>query len=315
MRPVLAVVAVLLLSALAPAAVAGGSQHSSDAPAAFDASAHSPAVPATTGSVEAVESVNQTVTGTVTYANGSVAGDATVLVGSRTQLENSSPAELRELAAADPQDVAVTRTDAAGNYSLTPGEGVPTDAVVAVSDDGVSQVQPFGTGAVNLTLRPDRTLAVETPAVRAEPGSRTTVSFQLVNNGDEPVEGLQVTLGRLPDGWNVVDTAPGSATYSQANTTFTWERIEPGERVTAEMRVFVAINAEKRTYDLPVFADSESHVVRAGTLSVAVAYPTDEPSGTAADGEGTGLSAPGFGPVVAVAALLGVALAAIARRN
>lgn len=303
MRTVLAVVAVLLLSALVPAAVAGGSQHSPTTPA------HSLDAPGS------AESVNRTVTGTVTYANGTAAGDATVLVGNRTRLANASPAELRELAAGDPQGVATTRTDAAGNYSLTPGDDVPADAVVAVSDDGVSQVQPFEAGPVDLTLRPDRTLAVETPSVRAEPGSRATVSFQLVNDGNDPVKGLEVTLGRLPDGWNVVDAAPGSATYSSATRTFSWDTVEPGEQVTAEMRLFVAVDAEKRPHHIPVFADSDSHVVRSGNLSVTVAYPTDEPSGTAADGDGTGLSAPGFGPVVAAVALLAAALIAVARRR
>lgn len=300
MRFVLAVVALLVLSGLAPTAVAGGSQ------SAFESGS-------ATG---AIQTANQSVSGTVTYTNGSAAGNATVLVGSRALFEKSSPSELREVASGDPQDVAVAQADADGSYSLTVGENVDAEAIVAVSPDGVSRVQPFEAGTVDLTLRPGKTLAVETPSVRAEPGARAPVSFELVNTGDRPVEGLQVTLGKLPEGWNVADTDPGSATYSPSNLTFAWDTIEPGERVTAEMRVFVAIDADKRTYDLPVFADSESHPVEAGTLSVTVAYPTDEPSGTdVADDQGTGISVPGFGPVVAVIALLGAALAVVARRD
>lgn len=308
--PVAFALVLLVLAPVAPAATA-----ISAAPGAGSAAAQ-----ASSGSGAAA---NQTVSGTVTYANGSVAGDATVLVGSRAFFEKSSPSDLRDVANGSAQDVAVAETDADGSYSLTAGEGVDAEAIVAVSPTGISRVHPFEAGQRNLTLQTTKALQVETSDARTEPGGRVYVTLRLKNTDDAPVEGLKMTLGKLPKGWNVVGTNSESGEWAAANRTFTWDTVESGEWVEAEVRLFVAIDADTRTHELPVFATSATHNVDAGNASVTVAYPgdttsqtgvTDGGAGGGADGGDSGVSTPGFGPVVAVVALLGGA-ALLARRD
>lgn len=325
MRLVTATLALLLLfglgptAALVPVAAADGPNHpsTSSLDGAADAAATSAAV-STTGSApdsQARQAENQTISGTVTDANGSIVSDATVLVGSRALFEKSSPSELRELAGGSAQDVAVATTDAEGTYSLTVGENVEAEAVVAVSADGVSRVQPFEAGELNLTLRSTKSLTMETTGANTEPGGRATVTFRLKNTDDTAVEGLKVTLGKLPDGWNVASSNSETGTYSTANRTFTWDTIEAGETVEAQVRLFVAIDADTKTYDLPIFATSKTHNVEAGNVSVGVAYPGDGTTETGADQNGdSGVETPGFGPVVAILAVAGAALV-LARRS
>lgn len=265
----------------------------------------------------ATRTANATLSGTVTTGNGSAVGDAAVLVGSRAFFEKASPSELRQAAADDPEDVAVTETDADGTYSLTVGEDVDAEAVVAVSPAGVSRVRSFEAGEMDLTIQTTKPLELQLSDENTEPGGRTTVEFRLKNTDDVAVEGLQVSLGKLPEGWNVVSGETESGSFSSANRTFTWNAVEPGEWVGAEVRLFVAIDAERTTHELPVFATSGTHDVAAGNVSVTVAYPGDGPSETATAedaGDDSAVDTPGFGPVVALAALLGVTLL-LARRE
>lgn len=331
MRPVPAAFALVLLVGLGPAAVFG--------PAAAAESNHDPGAAPSLASTDggspvqtlggsAAQSVGQsatrtadaTLSGTVTDGNGSAVGDAVVLVGSRAFFEKASPSQLRQAAEDDPQDVAVAETDADGTYSLTVGEGVDAEAVVAVSPAGVSRVRSFEAGEMDLTIRTTKPLELQLSDANTEPGGRTTVEFRLKNTDDAAVEGLQVTLGKLPEGWNVVSGETESGTFSSANRTFTWDAIEPGAWVGAEVRLFVAIDAERTTHELPVFATSATHDVAAGNVSVTVAYPGDGPSETATAEDAGGVTddsavdTPGFGPVVALAALLGAALL-LARRE
>lgn len=309
MRPVLALLALLLLAASGSVAVA------EIPPSAAQTNQAG-------GSARSAQSTeNATLTGTVTTIDGAPAANATVLVGSRALFEKSSPSELRAMAADDPQDVAVVETDADGRFSVTPGEAVDREAVVALSERGVSRIVPYEPGSVNLTLRSTKALSLRTPSARAEPGGRAVLTFELRNTDDVAVENLRLTLGKLPDGWNVADATAESGTYSEANRTFRWETVEPGERVQATLRVFVGLDAETKTYTLPVFADSATHGVEAGDVSVRVAYPTEEPNtGAVTDGGEGGDDAfdPGVGPLVAVVlavGVLGVALAGLFLRD
>ncbi|KPN29874.1 NPCBM-associated, NEW3 domain of alpha-galactosidase [Halolamina pelagica] len=237
MRPLLLVA--LLSLVVAPAAVA--------APAGASAA---PAVQTDTN-----------LSGTVSYLNGSAIADATVIVGSEARLGNASESELRALAADPPDDVATATTNASGGYEMTVADDVDAELVVAVAEDGVSRLRSYVAGEMDLTVRTTATLTLESPSLTAEPGERVHVPFSLTNTGDQPVEGLSLSV-TLPDGWNHVSATSETGTYHQSNRTFTWGPIEPGETVEASFRIFVgldAVNDSAETYELATFADSRTH--------------------------------------------------------
>lgn len=248
-----------------------------------------------------------TLSGTVSYLNGSAVADATVLVGSEARLGNASEDELRELAADPPDDVATATTNDSGAYALSPGDDVDAELVVAVSPNGVSVPRRYAAGELDLTVRTTTALTFESQSVTAEPSERIYVPFTLTNTGDQPVEGLSLSL-TLPQGWNHVSAASDSGTYHESNRTFTWDRVEPGETVEASFRIFVALGAlndSAQTYELATFVDSRTHPVDAPAAEINVRYPTER----------TDAEAPGFGvPAALVAvALLGATL--LARRD
>ena len=283
MRPLLLVALVSLV--VAPAAVA--------APAGASA-------PAT--------QTDTTLSGTVSYLNGSAVADATVIVGSRDRLGNASEDELREIAADPPDDVVTATTTASGGYNVTvPGE-IDAEVVVAVSEDGASRPRNYVAGEMDLTVRTTERLTFEPGEVTAEPGERVRVPFTLNNTGDQAVEGLSLSL-TLPNGWNHVSATSETGTYHQSNRTFTWDSVPPGESVEAEFRIFVgldAINDSAQTYELAVFADSRTHPIGAPAAELTVRYPTER----------TDAEIPGFGPTTAIGAIAALAgAAALARRD
>ncbi|MFW5939344.1 MAG: NEW3 domain-containing protein [Halolamina sp.] len=248
-----------------------------------------------------------TVSGTVTYLNGSAVADATVIVGSEQRLGNASEDELREIAADPPEDVVTTTANDSGGYSINASDDVDAETIVAVSEDGASRPRNYVAGEMDLTVRTTETLTFAAEPVTAEPSERVHVPFSLTNTGDEPVEGLSLSL-TLPDGWNHVSAESESGTFHEGNRTFTWDRVEPGETVEASFRVFVAIGAiddSAETYELDTFADSRTHAIDAPPAEITVRYPT----------EGTDAMGPGFGAPAALAALVALAGAAMARRD
>lgn len=285
--PLLAVI--LLVVAAVPAGVAG-------APAS-----HGPA--ATTDAT-----AQTTLSGTVTYLNGTAAEGVTVLVGNGSLLTNASTEQLRELAADPPADAATATTDAEGRYTLTATDSVDAEAVVAVSAAGTSRIRRYSGGELNLTLRTTEPLAFESEPVTNEPGGRATVTFTLEHSGDQAVEGLSLALGALPDGWNVARTTAEGGSYTESNRTFTWSRVEPGETITAELTLFVALGAlddsdGPETFTFPMFAGSNTHPVSTDDTVITVRYPTER----------TETDAPGFGVVAGVLAVLATVL--LARRQ
>lgn len=291
MRPVLLVA--LLSLVVAPAAGASAPTATTDAPTPDHA---------------AVQGAAPTLSGTVSYLNGSTVADATVLVGSESRLGNASAETLRTLAADPPGNVATATTNASGEYSLTVGEDVDAETVVAVSEGGASRPRSYTVGSLDLTIRTTTALSFESPSLTAEPSERIQVPFTLENTGDEPVEGVSLSLA-LPDGWNHVSASSGSGTFHEDNRTFTWDAVAPGESVEASFRIYVglnAINGSARTYELTTFAGSHTHPVDAPPAEISVRYPTET---TATDVPGFGLPA----ALVAVAALAGAGV--LARRD
>lgn len=299
-----ALAALLLLLVAGPAAAVGAAATTADTGAvgapAMSADGAAVSNPPTTADVAA----ETTISGTVSHLNGTAVDDATVLVGNLSRFENASTDELRDLAANPPDDVATATTNASGGFVLTAGESVDAEAVVAVSADGVSRVRRYQSGTLNLTVRTTEPLAFESTPVTGEPGGRATVTFSLASTGEQPVEGLKLTLGSLPDGWNVASTSSASAAYHDANRTFTWGTVEPGETVAAELTLFIsleAIDEESTAFEFPMFAGSDTHPVEGDSIEVTVRYPTEE----------TRTELPGFDGVAMLAAL-GAGLAVLA---
>ena len=260
------------------------------------------------GAAPASAQADTTVSGTVTYLNGTAVADATVIVGSQARLGNATEDELRAIAADPPEAVVTATTNDSGGYELTVPAEIDAETVVAVTDDGASRPRNYVAGEMNLTVRTTATLSFEPGSVTAEPGERVYVPFTLTHTGDQPLEGLSLSL-TLPDGWNHVSADSETGTYHQSNRTFTWGTVEPGETIEAEFRVFVglgAINDSAETYDLAVFADSRTHPIDAPAAPVTVRYPTER----------TDAEVPGFGAPAALAAVAALAgAAALARRD
>ena len=270
-----------------------------------------PAPSVDTTAPENVAATQTTLSGTVSYLNGTAAADATVLVGNRSQFENASTDELRELAADPPASVATATTGEDGSYTLAVNDSVDAEAVVAVSDDGVSRLRRYQSGELDLTLRTTEPLAFTAEPVTDEPGGRATVTFTLTNTGDRAVEGLKLTLGSLPDGWNVARTSASAGTYHEANRTFVWGAVEPGQTITADLTLFVALGAiddEPETFTFPMFSGSNTHPVTADDIELTVRYPTER-------AEQTQTELPGFGAPAALLALLAAVGAALITRR
>lgn len=247
-----------------------------------------------------------TLTGTVSYLNGSAVANATVLVGSEASLANASESELRELAADPPDSVATATTNESGGYEMTVGSDVNAETVVAVAADGASRPRNYVAGELDLTIRTTTALSFNSPTVPAEPGGHAEIPFTLEHTGEQPVEGLSLSL-TTPQGWNFVSASSETGTFHEDNRTFTWGTVEPGETVEASFRVFVAIgsiNDSAQTYELTTFAGSDTHPVTS-SAQVRVRYPT----------EATQTEIPGFGLPAALVALTGLAGAALARRD
>lgn len=279
-----------------------------------------------------------TVEGTVTGPDGEPAGDAVVLVGEHGLLSKMSPSELRDVAADDPQDLAVVEVVENGSFSATVDRR-HADAALALSDGGVSEVADVASGeALDLRLHERRPQTVYASAVALSHGERQTdLYLSLVNNGDEAVENMTMSVTSLPDGWSVasVETA---GTYDAEAGRLTWSSVPPGAEVDTTLVLDVPADAAVGDYAVEFGATSDSHPVSAEDAPVEVlpektagptqtvfddgtprdtddgsetdaATPTETPGMT--DGTtptATPADSPGFGAVVALAALVAGAL-------
>ncbi|MFC7044743.1 NEW3 domain-containing protein [Halobacteriaceae archaeon GCM10025711] len=257
----------------------------------------------------------QPIAGNVTYSNGTPAGDAVVLAGDYAFLMKSSPADLRAAADGNFSAVTVVPVNASGRFDASVPEDA--DAIVAVSDAGVSDVHRLSLGpTADLVLRPTKPLSFTVTDAVVEPGDRANVTFALRNDGDAPVEDLSLALGHLPAGWRVVHTST-TGQFSHVNRTFTWSSVPPDEWARATVTVSVPDHAGPGVAELGLTADSRSHRVSVPAATVQVEEPAATTVQTTLPGETdestSSRSLPGFGPVAALAALL--AVAALARRR
>jgi hypothetical protein len=290
------------------------------------------------GGAEAV-----TVSGTVTSPAGGPAGDATVLIGDYGMLSKLTPDELRSVAADDPADLAVVETAADGSFSATVDRR-RADSVAALSDGGVSETVRLGNqnATVDLQLherRPQTVYAAVSSVSHGE--TRTRLYVSLVNNGDEPVENLTVTVGALPAGWSVADVET-AGNYDDATGTLTWSSVATGGEVDTTITLAVPADEAVGEYTIGLAGGSASHpvTVENGTAEVRpedTAGPTktylegDGATATTGDGDDertetpgmtdgttptpTPTSTPGLGVLLAVGAVLAGAVVAARRAD
>jgi hypothetical protein len=280
------------------------------------------------------------VDGTVTGADGSVPGDALVLVGDRAMLTKLSPSELLSVAEDDPQNLAVVEVGEDGAFAAT----VPwkrADAAVAVSDAGVSEVVRLGheNTTVDLQLHERRPQTVYTAAASfAHDENRTRLHVSLVNNGDGAVEKLTVTVGSLPDGWSVAGVETDGS-YDPAARTITWSSVAAGAEVDTTVTLAAPVDVDVGEYEVVFGAASDSHPVEIQDATVEkMPEDTAGPTKTVVGGDGgtpkytdertpsprfthtstltpTPASAPGLGLLAAVVGLATGVLLALRRRS
>lgn len=266
-----------------------------------------------------------TVEGTVTDVDGTPAANATVLVGDRAMLRKLSPDELRDVAADDPGNLVVLRTDADGSFAAE----VPSpdaDAAVALDDDGVSRVVRLGNQGATLALQlhEHRPQTVYPGSASLSVNESTTRLYVgLVNNDDVAIENLTVTVTGLPDGWSVAGAETNGA-WDADDRTMTWADIPPGGEADAALTLEVPGTATVGSYAVALAAASDSHPVAVENATVEV-RPERTPGPTRTSvpgGEGstptdriarttslapTDTTTPGMGVGVGVLALLGAA--------
>jgi len=282
-----------------------------------------------------------TVDGTVTDADGAPASDAVVLVGEYAMLTKLSPADLREVAAGEPQDVTVVAVGDDGGFATTVA-WERADAAVALDDDGISDVVRLGhdNATLSLALHERRPQVVHAHGSSVSHGETETRLFvSLVNNGDGPVENLSVAIEGLPDGWSVAGVETAGA-YEATGRTLSRASVPAGAEVDTTVTLAVPADAAVGEYDVTLSAESDSHPVSVDGATVEVlAEETAGPTKTAVGGDGAtttpadvstanptptgtasptpspvGTTSPGFGALAAVGAAGLVALVVGRRR-
>lgn len=282
-----------------------------------------PVSPASAPALDGRSTANGTVAGTVTAPNGtSDAVVAAVPSDDRALFEKRRPDELYDLVtneASDDLHVASVDTDGAyalslpaGNYSLI--ALTPTDASAVRQ---VSVVAGERT-TVDLAVRDLRPLRLHVGAGEAETGGTLTVTVDARTVDSEPVANLSLALA-LPEGWTVIESSVERGRWDGERGAWTFETLEPGTTVTAEL--VVAVGDEPGEYTVAVRATApgaDGAAVDLGAASDAVrvreeitttpARTTRAPAGgDGADGTTTIVDdpspVPGFGVTVALVAL------------
>lgn len=122
----------------------------------------------------------------------------------------------------------------------------------------------------------------------AAPGGEFDVTYEVVNEGDEPTDALGLNVTALPANLTVtaIETADGS-TAPNRNAVFWVEPVEPGDSVAATFVVAVDDGASlgNRTIEAEITSSDDSH--RVSTV-VAVEDPAAATTAQQAAGNGTG---------------------------
>jgi len=314
---VLATVAVALALCAVPATAAVGA----------------PAGGSTTGT-NAATGAQETISGTVTTTDGDSFSSGWVIAvpaANASMVTEGSPTDVRDMARSGGENIYSTQIGEDGSYSLT----VPETGtyVIAATDGATVSNQPeiqVGSGGTtqDLTIRPFSTIEPALTASQAAPGENMTLLVRMPNPTEHPLGPVEVGVGPLPDGWEVVANQSTDGTYVSAASTWEFDTFAPGTRAAGSLTVAVPEDTEPGEYEIPLVitaGDDDAIVETSVTATIVGAEGTMPPetttamemngtaTSTATEGDDGGGGLPGFGPI-AVLAALGLLVIGIRRR-
>jgi len=312
---VLATVAVALALCVVPATAAVGT---------------STAAPATDAA--AATGAQETLSGTVQTTEGESFGEGWVVAvpaANASLISDSSPTELRDMARSGGENIHATQVGDDGSYELT----VPsTGTYVVAATDGAtasaaSELQVESGGATqDLTIRPFETIEPRLTASEGAPGENMTLLIRMPNPTEASLGPVDVGVGPLPDGWEVVANQSNDGTFQSQASTWTFDAFAPGSRAAGSLTIAVPEDTDPGEYEIPIVVTvgSEDGILETsvtatvvgaeGTMPPATTMASnDTATETATEEDGGGGGLPGFGPV-AVLAALGLLVIGIRRR-
>lgn len=139
-------------------------------------------------------------------------------------------------------------------------------------------------------------------ADNATAGEEITVTFTVENTGDE-ASGVILDITETPDDWSIESHEDDGGTWRQDGK-WLFQTVESGDSVEPSVTMAVPENVSGEYTVAGNASTSETSTTAEATISVT------DPSAT----EGSSAGGPGFGPVVALVALVAVALLARRRR-
>lgn len=310
---VLATVAVALALCVVPATAAVGTPT---------------AAPATDAA--AATGAQETISGTVQTTEGESFGEGWVVAvpaANASIINGNSATELRDMARSGGENIYATQVADDGSYELT----VPSTGtyVVAATDgataSGSSEIQVESGGASqDLTIRPFDTIEPRLTASQGAPGENMTLLVRMPNPTEATLGPVEVGVGPLPDGWEVVANQSNDGTFNSQASTWTFDSFAPGTRAAGSLTVAVPEDADPGEYEIPIVVtvgNEDGSIETSVTATIVGAEGTMPPAttmsgngtATATEEDGGGGGLPGFGPV-AVLAALGLLVIGVRRR-
>lgn len=310
---VLATVAVALALCVVPATAAVGTPT---------------AAPATDAA--AATGAQETISGTVQTTEGESFGEGWVVAvpaANASIISDNSPTELRDMARSGGENIYATQVADDGSYELT----VPsTGTYVVAATDGAtasasSELQVESGGASqDLTIRPFDTIEPRLTASQGAPGENMTLLVRMPNPTEASLGPVEVGVGPLPDGWEVVANQSNDGTFQSQASTWSFDAFAPGTRAAGSLTIAVPEDAEPGEYEIPIVVtvgSEDGSIETSVTASIVGPNGTMPPAttmsgngtATATEEDGGGGGLPGFGPV-AVLAALGLLVIGVRRR-
>lgn len=198
--------------------------------------------------------------GTVMDSTGTPVENGSVLIGDFAMLDKVTPAQLREVAAGEPQDVHVVSVDEDGTYS-TDVEWEQADAALAITTNRISKTARLSRENTtrDFQVYPNRPQQVygHAGAVSADE-DQARLFIGLRNNDDIPIQNMSVTITSLPADWTIksVDTA---GEYQSDTQKITWSEVPAGAEIDTTVHISFPEGADVGDYTVTFTAASQTH--------------------------------------------------------
>lgn len=287
---------------------------------------------APTTEAAAATGAQETLSGTVQTTDGDSFGEGWVIAvpaANASMITSSTATELRDMARGGGANIYATEVNDDGSYELT----VPSTGAYAVAaTDGATASAPTevqvesGGATVDLEIQPFESIEPQLTASDAAPGENMTLLVRMPNPTDASLDGVEVGVGPLPDGWEVVANQSNDGSFESQASTWNFSTVAPGTRGAGSLTVAVPEDTDPGEYEIPIIvtAGSEDGIIET-SVTVTIVGPngtvppattmadTSTETATATEEEDGGGGLPGFGPI-AVLAALGLLVIGIRRR-